>query len=71
MVLELFQKLVPWFIAIAILFFVGLIINNKNRLYKIRHSGRISEMIDRRRNIVFYSIVIFFLIVGLLFDIFF
>ncbi len=57
MVLELLEKLVPYGIGLIILFFLWLAIRNRNRLHKIKHTGRISEIIDRRRNFIFYIVL--------------
>lgn len=54
MVLEQLQKLIPYGIGVLILFFLWLAVKNRNRLHRIKHTGRISEIIDRRRNFVFY-----------------
>ncbi len=71
MILDLFHEIFPWIIALAVIFFIWLIVQNKNRLYKIRNSGRISEIVDRRRNIVLYIIAIIALIIGLLAEVYF
>lgn len=65
MVLDLIKQFIPWTIVAAIAFFIWLISVNKTRLHKIRHSGRISEIIDRRRNIAFYIAIIIALAIGL------
>ena len=65
MVLDLIKQFIPWAMVAAIAFFIWLITVNRSRLHKIRHSGRISEIIDRRRNIAFYTVIIVLLIVGL------
>ena len=70
MVLDLIKEFIPWAIIAAIAFFIWMITVNRTRLHKIRHSGRISEIIDRRRNIVFYIILIILLVVGLLLNIY-
>lgn len=58
MVLDLLNQLIPWGLGLLIFFFVWLIVLNRKRLHKIRYSGRVSEIIDRRRNIIVCYIVI-------------
>ena len=69
MVLDLLIQLFPWGIGLVMAFFLWLIYVNRRRLHKIRYSGRVSEIIDRRRNIIFFYIVIAALFVLLMADV--
>ncbi len=70
MILDLLKQIVPWGISLLICFFLWLVFINRKRLHKIRYSGRVSEIIDRRRNVVFCFIVISVLVVLLFVNLF-
>ena len=54
MVLDLLEKFIPYALLLVIAFFLWLALRNYNRLRRIRHTGRVPEMIDRRRNFILY-----------------
>lgn len=70
MLLDLFKQFIPWLILATIIFFLWLAFKNYQRAKKIRYSGRISEIIDRRRNfvicLIISSILFIFLLINLL-----
>ncbi len=57
MLLDLFKQYVPWLMQWLLLFLSGLLLKIINVLHNIRYSGRISEIIDRRRNVVICTII--------------
>lgn len=65
MLLDLFKQYVPWLVVMVIAFFVWLAVKNHQRAHSIRYSGRISEIIDRRRNVVIFTIISVMLMLGL------
>ena len=66
MVLDLLQQLIPYALLLVIAFFLWLAIRNRNRLHRIRHTGRVSEIIDRRRNFIFYITLSALVAIGLI-----
>ena len=66
MVLDLLEKLIPYVMLAVIAFFLWLALRNYTRLNKIKHTGRVSEMIDRRRNLILYITLSVLIAVGLI-----
>jgi len=53
MLIELLEKYIPLAILLAMIICVFFAVKNYKRVKKLRYSGRVSEIIDRRRNYVF------------------
>ncbi len=66
MVLDLLKQLVPYGLIFIIGFFLFLALKNRKRLRKLRHTGRLSEIIDRRRNVIVYLTLSALIAVGLI-----
>ncbi len=66
MVLDLLAQFIPYALILIIVFFLWLAIKNRNRLERIKHTGRVPEMIDRRRNFILYLILSGLFTIGLI-----
>lgn len=66
MVLDLLKQLIPYGLVLVIAFFLFLAFKNRQRLIRIKNSGRVSEIIDRRRNFILYITLSALVAIGLI-----